>query len=210
MQQPGRGPACKGRSIPVLIIARRATLLVSAIMLCSYRLSGALALALGCTSAAVAAVPAPKDMPDELAHVLACRAQTTASERLACFDQTVAVLSSAVSRNDVKVIDKQEINRARHTLFGFSLPNLKAFGLDDTPEAKNNPAFTTLQSHVRSARKVAYGRWDIELDEHAVWRNLDQLDSAPPPGADVTITKGMLSFFMKIGDERPVRAERLR
>ena len=178
-------------------------------MVRSSRFFVALALA-GCAFAASAAPPEAAAAPNELTRVLACRAQTADKDRLACFDGAVGVLSDAVSRNDVTVIDKQELSKARRTLFGFSLPNLKAFGIGESAEAKKNPVFTTLNTHVRSARKVAYGRWDIELDEHAIWRNLDQIDFTPEPGDAVNIEKGAFSYFMKIGVERPIRAERLR
>lgn len=157
------------------------------------------------------AIAAPKSgLPAVVGGVLACRNTPAEAERLACFDKASAALSDAVAQHDVTVLDKEEVKRTRKSLFGFQLPNLALLGIGSKGE-ESAPEAMVLDSTIRSVRSVSYGKYDMELEEHAVWRNIDLLDIAPRPGDKVHIKKAMLgSYFFKINSDRAIKAERIR
>ncbi len=159
------------------------------------------------TTAAVGA-PAPANA---VAKVTECRNVASDAARLSCYDQAVAALDNAVSHHDLTVIDKEDVHRARRSLFGLTMPNLTVFGIGNKQDEAHTPDLVMLDTTVRTVRLVSYGKWDMETEEHAVWRNVDLLDSAPKAGEKMHLKKGVLgSYFLKLGSDRPVKAERIR
>ena len=145
-----------------------------------------------------------------------CRAITADTARLACFDRAAAALAAAVEAKDVAIVDRQEIRRARRSLFGFALPSFSFLGGDDRGGAQDaDPAreaeFQEINSTVKSARASgSYGRFDITLDDGAVWQNTETLRVAPRSGAAVRIRRAAMgSYFLRV-DGISVRAIRLR
>ena len=81
----------------------------------------------------------PRDRLRLLNAVTACRAIGDATQRLACYDEAATRLTQAVGRNDVVVLDREDIRQTRRSLFGFHLPRLPLFGggareVQETPE----------------------------------------------------------------------------
>ena len=156
------------------------------------------------------AVVAPPATANAVSTITSCRNIASDTDRLACYDHAAAALDVAVAHHDITVLDKEEVHRTRRTLFGFSLPNLAVFGIGDKSETDKSPDLAVLDTTLRSVRAVSYGKWDMETEEHAVWRNVDLLDFAPTAGEKVHIKKGVMgSFFLKLDSDRAVRAERV-
>lgn len=143
----------------------------------------------------------------------ACRAITDAGERLACYDKASAALEEAVKQNDVRIVDRADVRRARRSVFGLNLPDLGLLGGGaDRGETDQRETFSEINTTVRSARPGANGRGEITLaDEgYPVWQTTDAMPFPPRAGAKVRIRKGTMGAFFLNVDGRSYRALRLR
>lgn len=147
--------------------------------------------------------------PAALADVLSCRAISQADARLACYDQSVASLESAADRKDVMVMDRQDIQKARRSLFGLSIPNLPFMGTrDEQKDDEDRELVTTAQTVTRDRE----GQWIITLPDGAVWQQTDQHDvfKSPHAGSKITIKRAALgSFFLSVDGQIGFRARRI-
>ena len=135
-----------------------------------------------------------------------CRAIMVAEARLDCFDTAAAALDAAVKAQEVRVIDRQDVSKARRSLFGYTIPKFGLFGGGREEE------FTEINTTLASARPLANGRMELRLAEgDAVWSTTDHLAFPPKAGRKVRIRKGALgNYFINIDGERTVRGMRLR
>jgi hypothetical protein len=164
----------------------------------------------------VAAVPAAagaktREKPPQspLVQALAgCRAQTDDAARLRCYDAAAGALTAAAAEGNVVVVDQQDLKQARRSLFGFSLPKLPFFGGDRSAE----DAPEELTAKISSARALGYGKWQVRIEDGAVWETTDSFGNMrePRPGNEVLIKRGALgSYMMRIAGQRAVRAKRV-
>lgn len=166
--------------------------------------------ALGCLAAGLFVASAAqaqdaKARPAELERLMACRAQTDAAQRLACFDAAAAALDTAETKGEVVVVNREQANKVRRQAFGLSLPSLSLFDSDKKPMEE-------LASTVTSVSQSNDGRWTVTLEDGAVWMQTDQetLPKRPKPGSQAVIKRVSLGgFFMKIDGQRAVRAKRV-
>ncbi len=172
-------------------------------------LTGALLIAGGSTALAAKDKP-PKQLPALYAKLAECRQVTDSTQRLACFDAAAANLDAAVAANQVYMVDKQQVQKTRRTLFGLPLPDLGLFGGggDDEPEAER---MAELESTVKSA--VFRGdAWTITIAEGSTWQQMDgtPLALSPKPGMPVKITRGALgSYKMSIRKQSAIKVKRI-
>ena len=88
-------------------------------------------------SAQATARPAPQ-VARQIGALQACKATSDNIARLACFDREVASLLAATQSQDVVIVERGEVRKARKGLFGFSLPNLGFLtGRDDNDGASH-------------------------------------------------------------------------
>ncbi len=164
--------------------------------------------ALVATSLAAADTP-PAARP--YAALQSCRAITDNIQRLACFDNAAAALDAAAKSEEVVIVDRQEVRKARKGLFGFSLPRIGFLaGRDGNSEDQADEE--KLTDTVASARGIANGKWRITLSSGAVWETLeaDSRFTDPRPGMTVQLDKAMLgSYFLRVAKGRPVKARRI-
>ena len=115
-----------------------------------------------------------KPMPrsEFLQKVVNCRAITDSTQRLACYDAEVARLDEAATKNEVYMVDKQQVQKTRRTLFGLPLPNLGLFGGGDDDNEENQIA--ELESTVKSASYNGEG-WVITIAEGSTWQQMESL-----------------------------------
>ena len=139
-----------------------------------------------------------------------CRAITDPAQRLDCFDKAAGALEQAVKANDVRIVDRGDIRKARRSLFGFTLPRIDLFGGGDD-DAKE-PAFTEINTTVASANQVANGRVEIRLadDTEAVWQTTEAVTFPPKRGAKIRIRKGAIGNYFLTFDGKSIRGMRLR
>ena len=155
----------------------------------------------------------PKDMPDApppkaLQDVLGCKSVAEADKRLACFDAATAALAGAIERRDVAVADREQVRKARRSLFGLSLPSIDIFGGSETEAEKAEAEVTDT---VRSARLDGDGYYVIVLaSDGAVWhQTAGQLALPPRTGETVKVRRAALgSYFIRVGSMPAVRARR--
>ena len=171
--------------------------------------------------AAVAAAPAsgayaqartttPTDANNPLVKALeACRQIPDAARRVACYDAASAALVNATTSGQVRVVDRNEVRRARRSLFGFSLPRLPWFSGDDSQLDPDDRLDSTIKSAwlLRGA-----GRYRIVLADNAVWETTESKLNwiAPRPGQKITILKGMLgNYFLSVDGQVGLRGKRV-
>jgi hypothetical protein len=138
--------------------------------------------------------------------VLDCRPITDDAKRLACFDAAVGGMVEAESKGDLVTMDREQRREVRRQTFGLSLPALTLFDRGEKGEDADN-----LTATVAEASKGPNGRWLIQLDGGALWRQTDDADlyKTPHKGSVAVIKRGALgSFFMKIDGDSAFRVHR--
>jgi hypothetical protein len=173
-----------------------------------------LACGLLATALAVAAPAAAKDKekpaPSPLVSAIdRCRQVTDAMQRLACYDTAANALVTAANTGAVAVVDQNEIRKARHSLFGFTLPKIPFFSGDSTADEVQRQ----LDSTIKSVTALNNGYFRVVIaDNNAVWETTDSSVSfyPPRPGQKITIVRGPLgSFFLRIDGQVGVRGRRV-
>jgi hypothetical protein len=161
-------------------------------------------LAMGAALAATSAAP----LPAAVQRLLDCHATAAEGARLACYDAAVGELGRLLASGEVVIVDKERVAAVKRQAFGFSLPSVNLFERSDKPQELAEVAATAVRVH----RKLD-GHWSVELDDGAVWEQTDEekFVRLPRVGSKVVIKKAAFgSFLMKIDDEWPVRAQRVR
>lgn len=171
------------------------------------KLARAASMALLIATPAAAQTP-PAAQPAALSALLACRTKTDSAERLACYDAAASNLGAAAQSGEVVVVDREQVRKARREAFGFSLPSLDLFDRDSAkpPEAES------LQAVVASVRTDGSGKLLVELEDGAVWQQMDTrtLGRTPRKGSKADIRKGaMAGYFLSLDGQTAIRARRV-
>jgi len=107
------------------------------------------------------------------------------------------------------VVDQNEIRKARHSLFGFTLPKIPFFSGDNTADEVQRQ----LDSTITAVRPLNNGYYRVVIaDNGAVWETTDSSISFDPPrpGQKITILRGPLgSYFLRINGQVGVRGRRI-
>lgn len=155
---------------------------------------------------ALAYAKAP-DAPEAAAFkaVLDCRTIADNTQRLACYDAAAGKMGEAEAKGDIVVIDRKQAQAAHREAFGLHVPSLGFVTRALKPEEVDQ-----IDGVVKSARADPYGRWTLELQDGAVWRQIaDQLDRDPHAGSKVVIKKAALgSFKMSVDGQPYIRVHR--
>lgn len=146
--------------------------------------------------------------PTALNALSACRTIADSGDRLACFDRQAAALEEAEKRGDVVVADRAEIRKTKRTLFGLNLPNFSLFS--KRAESAEEPEIQEIDTTL-SGSGYANRVWTFVLADGARWRQTDALTLFQPKAGDkVHIRRAALgSYFLKVGNQRAVRAQRI-
>lgn len=166
-------------------------------------LGGALVLSAGSALAQQADKPA---RADALKALVDCRAVTDPAARLACYDKAAADLDAAEAKGDVVVVDRGQMRQARRAAFGFNF-RMPSFMTRGEPVED----LERIEATVAAARFNSQGKLVVELEDGAVWVQIDseRLRKAPAAGAKVELrTASLGSYFMKIQGLDTVRAKR--
>ena len=164
-------------------------------------------------AALLAAAPAgakDKTPPSPLVTAIdRCRQIPDPTQRLACYDSAAGALVLAANTGTVAIVDQNEVRKARHSLFGFSLPKIPFFSGDSTADEVQKQ----LDSTITSVRSLNSGYYRIVIaDNNAVWETTDSSISFDPPrpGQKITILRGPLgSYFLRINGQLGVRGRRV-
>jgi hypothetical protein len=147
-----------------------------------------------------------------ITDVTACRAITDSAARLACYDGSVAKLADASDKKDVVVLDREEVQKTKRSLFGFELPHLPFFdNAGDSKDKKASQEFTQIEAKITSARQNAAGDWILDLDDNSVWQTTEAPKNDPRSNESIRIRKAAMgSYFGNIAGDRATRMRRIR
>ncbi|MBY9066694.1 hypothetical protein K1X12_07270 [Hyphomonas sp. WL0036] len=104
--------------------------------------------------------------------VLACRAISDPTERVACYDTAVGRLEEAQAVGDVKVITRAEVEKVQRESFGFRIPSLPTFSSGDRNDGELDRVIEPVKSVSSSGGKLR-----IVLENGSIWQQTD--DKAP-------------------------------
>lgn len=136
----------------------------------------------------------------------ACRGVADEKARLDCYDQASARLAEAVDKKELVVMDRQEIQETRRSLFGFSVPDIPLFRGEDGKDSGK------LETTIAGAGRLEGGKWAIRLEDGAIWHTTEtRLNlSDPKPGQKIVIQRGTLgNYFLRIDGQRGIRGRRV-
>lgn len=180
-------------------------------------------------SAVLAQTAAPAAPASPLDPLYACTGITDPTERLACFDRTVAELRGREARQDVVAMDRQQVEQVQRESFGFNLPSLPNLfgGRAQTPEQaasrqerearraeeRAREEALNVQTMTVTQVRVSGGRTTLTMDNQQVWQFVDAGEITPSRRVpfQVTIRRATLgSFLMSVeGSNRGYRVRRI-
>ena len=171
--------------------------------------AGVLIAGLSASAAPLAAAPAASDQEraKELQQLIDCRKLTDGAQRLACYDQTAAVLDQAEAKGDIVVVNREQARKVRRQAFGFTLPSMSLFARGEKPEE-----IAAAAGKIASARRLPTGRWEVKLEDGATWVQIDasEIPLDPKSGQAVKISRASLgSYMMTVGNQREVKVHRV-
>lgn len=169
-------------------------------------LSFGVAIGVASLGAALAETAAAQ-LPAAVQRILDCRTQPDPA-RLACYDAAVGEFARLIGTGELVVVDHERIAKVKRQAFGFSLPSLNLFERSEKPVELEQISGTVARAHRRAA-----GAWVIELDDGAVWEQVDALNPPREPraGSKVEVRKAAMgSFFMNIDGQRAIRVQRMK
>ncbi len=137
-----------------------------------------------------------------------CRLHSDDGAKLRCYEAAAGAMTSAAAEGTIVIVDQQDLSQARRSLFGFSLPKLPFFRGDRSAE----DAPDELTANITSARALGYGKWQVKLEDGALWETTEasSMISDPRSGNEVTIKRGALGgYMMRIAGQRALRAKRV-
>jgi hypothetical protein len=168
-----------------------------------------LCLLIAMPTVVIAAEPAP--VAKQVTALQGCRTKVDPVERLACYDKAVDVLTAAAASQEVVIVERSEVRKARKGLFGFSLPRI-GFLAGRNGNAEDEADVARQETKIVSSRAVGYGKWRFVVEGGAIWETVEVnmgFDD-PLPGRTVLLEKGSLgSYFAKVGKGRRVQAKRV-
>jgi len=177
----------------------------------TYRLQASI---VGCVLMATSAAAAERAVPPVAGPVAAlqqCRGVADPAERVGCYDRAVDALNKATASNEVVIVERTEVRKARKGLFGFTLPRIGFLtGRDDNEEDKADAA--ELTTTITASREIGYGKWRFTVEGGGIWETVEVSPGFddPLPGKQVTLQKGSLgSYYAKVGKGRRVQAKRV-
>jgi hypothetical protein len=176
-----------------------------------YKISLTLFFGIVCCAATVnAQKQAAKDSRSALFQsALDCKAKTDAAERLACYDAAMAKMEQAEASKDLVIMEKAEISKVKKGLFGFSVPKIGLFGDDDDDKEE---VAKRLETTIKSVRSLGYDKWQVTLEDGAVWAQIDTARSVTPrPGDPIILKKASMgTYFATIAGRGGIRMKRER
>ncbi|WP_374138562.1 MULTISPECIES: hypothetical protein [unclassified Sphingomonas] len=142
----------------------------------------------------------------QLERLVACKAMADPAARLACYDREVASIDQAEQRNELVIVEKEQVRKARRTLFGLSLPRI-----DLLAGADNDDTIDQIDGKIASARQGP-GGWRVTLEDGSIWQQVDDkpMFRDPKPGDTVIVSRGALgSYFLRVNKVPAIKVRRI-
>ncbi|MCV0382535.1 MAG: hypothetical protein K5799_03635 [Erythrobacter sp.] len=147
------------------------------------------------------------DTPAIFGDVLSCADIEDASQRLDCYDESVARLAKSYGDDELQVVSRQSIVRSRRSLFGFPVPDA-AFA--DQSNEDDRAELNEIETAIVSVSNDASGRAILTLEDGSTWEQSEtRWIPEPKPGEAITIRRAALGSYMaSIEDRRAFRMKR--
>jgi hypothetical protein len=174
-----------------------------------YRAAAASVAAALLVSPAVAQRVGDKGRSQVLSKVVDCRKLSDSQERLACYDREVGAMEAAEARQDLVVVDREQLRKTRRTLFGLTLPNLSVFGDDN----EDGEGVDRIDTSIKRLAQTPYGKWIFTLEDGAQWEQIDSRDLpiTPKAGQNIRIRRAAMgSYLANVKDQVAIRVRRMR
>ncbi|NTZ42258.1 hypothetical protein G7A66_03935 [Altererythrobacter sp. SALINAS58] len=140
----------------------------------------------------------------------ACQNVPSDSERLACYDRSVAAVTQATDQGELRILDREAVSQTRRRLFGFSLPDIDIF---KTRGDQGDQELETLTSTVTAVRKLREDAFLFQIADGGTW----QILNAPSRlrrievGDSVEFKKAALgTYFVRVNGGIGVKGRRVR
>lgn len=173
--------------------------------------AAAMALAAGLPAPVLAKDKAPAKS-EYLEALRVCQGQSDPGQRLACYDAAVGRVVAATDDGELRVVDREDMQRTRRSLFGFALPDIGLFGGgkgDDTVEQLD-----MLESTITSVRRTNGDAYLLTIAEgDATWQitNAPMRFTQPRVGDKVVFKRASLgSYFIRVNNQIGVKGTRVR
>ena len=161
----------------------------------------------GCLAASLAASSVRAEdenkRPAALQELLDCRSISEPAARLACFDKQVDLIEAARTRQELIVVDREQLQEARRGLFGLALPQFKLFARDGEEE------ISEVESSITAIRYSPVGKYVFILKDGAKWVQSDTRSINPKVGDAIRIRNAAMgSFLANINGGTAIRVRR--
>jgi hypothetical protein len=156
-------------------------------------LCAGLILPLAISSTSAAQIPASETKTDSpLASVYACKTIADPTQRLACYDASVAVLGEREAKKEIVAIDAKTAKTFKREAFGFSLPSLPKLGLPSLGDSEKDDV---LEFPVKSVSKTRAGIV-ITMENGQVWKGVNgRLNYIPKGDLTARISRGAVGSY---------------
>jgi len=146
-----------------------------------------------------------------LAPLNACRVLADPRAKASCYDAALDKLQGAVDKREVVIVDKQQDNEDRKSLFGFNAERTLEEPRVKRDRAQREPDVEQMDSTVALSRRTGIDHWTIRLANGATWRTLEPGITSPPQAGDqVHIRRDALGkYLMRVGKSRSMRSIRV-
>ena len=170
-----------------------------------------LSAAICCTLLAIGTGAAAQDrsgavMPPVVADLVSCRAITSTSDRLACFDRSAQGLQTALSSGELLVVDRTQATAARRQAFGSTTAPA-----DILQPPRPEDRIDAIESTLVRANLSDDNRWTFVLADGSTWRqtDTDRVRIVNREGEAVRVRRGALgSYLLTVGRSGVVRVRR--
>lgn len=163
-----------------------------------------LAAALTFASGAVAARKQVAQGSPRIDALVKCRQIADPVQRLACYDNNVAPLETAIAKKDILIVDRSRAEAANRSLFGFGTSGFGQFlGLGDLDHIESTVVSSGFNQDGGVTVTLADGsRWS-QQDDKPMWGEIKK-------GAKVKIVRGTLgSYIVRIQGQVGFKAIRI-
>lgn len=146
--------------------------------------------------------------PAAFQKAVQCRAIQSPDERLACYDREIAALENAEATDEIRVVDRAQVQKTRRSLFGLILPDVNIFGGGN--DAGSDPV-DEISNIIRSVAQDPRGRYIFTLDDGVRWQQIDTRKlNTPRAGQPIRIRRAAMgSFLANVNKQTAIRVQRL-
>jgi hypothetical protein len=162
-------------------------------------------------AAALCAAPAfaaEKEMsrPKIYSDIVACRALADSGARLTCFDTAAKALEDAAENRQIVILDQSEVRKTKRSLFGFALPNVPFFGVEDEEQEEE---FKQVEGELDGVQAIGNGKYQFTLKDAGTWQTTEATPVLLKNGKPFSIKRGALGSYMLVMNGRGIRVKRV-